>query len=150
MTSPTTCHFENIWRKSKSCATKSRILIYPCPHIWNGKCNLGKQIKNYFFKICLNSPPLPHFIQTRATAMGATALIYGLSDYLLLLFWRYSLIFCRMFIHIMEVCMSTGFRFSSMQLVRKKIQSPTTCHFENIWRKSKSCGHAHLHYVYKH
>ena len=26
----------------------------------------------------------------------------------------------------------------------------TTSHFENIWRKSKSCGHAHLHYVYKH
>jgi hypothetical protein len=37
-----------------------------------------------------------------------------------------------------------------MQLVWKKWLSPTTCHFENIWRKSKSCGHAHLHYVYKH
>ena len=32
----------------------------------------------------------------------------------------------------------------------KKWLSPTTCHFENIWWKSKSCGHAHLHYVYKH
>jgi hypothetical protein len=37
-----------------------------------------------------------------------------------------------------------------MQLVWTKWPSRTTCHFENIWRKSKSCGHAHLHYVYKH
>jgi hypothetical protein len=36
-----------------------------------------------------------------------------------------------------------------MQLVRKKWLSSTTCHFENICRKSKSCGQAHLHYVYK-
>jgi hypothetical protein len=34
-----------------------------------------------------------------------------------------ALIFSMMFIHIMEVCMS-------------KWPSPTTCHFENIWRKS--------------
>ena len=27
---------------------------------------------------------------------------------------------------------------------KKKWLSSTTCHFENIWRKSKSCGHAHL------
>jgi hypothetical protein len=33
---------------------------------------------------------------------------------------------------------------------RTKWLSPTTCHFENIRRKSNSCGHAHLHYVYKH
>ena len=24
-------------------------------------------------------------------------------------------------------------------------KSPTTCHFENSWWKSKSCGYAHLH-----
>ena len=36
------------------------------PHFWNGKCNLLKANKIFFFlKICLNSPPLPHFIQTR-------------------------------------------------------------------------------------
>jgi hypothetical protein len=39
------------------------------PHFWNGKCNLWKQIKSFFFKICLNSPPLPHFIQTRPMAV---------------------------------------------------------------------------------
>jgi hypothetical protein len=36
------------------------------PHFWNGKCNLLKANKIFvFFKICLNSPLLPHFIQTR-------------------------------------------------------------------------------------
>ena len=40
------------------------------PHFWNGKCNLLKANKIFFFsKICLNSPPLPHFIQTRPTAV---------------------------------------------------------------------------------
>jgi hypothetical protein len=40
------------------------------PHFWNCKCNLLKANKIFFFfKICLNSPPLPHFIQTRATAV---------------------------------------------------------------------------------
>jgi hypothetical protein len=40
------------------------------PHFWNGKCNLLKANKIFFFfKICLNSPPLPHFIQTRTTAV---------------------------------------------------------------------------------
>ena len=41
------------------------------PHFWNGKCNLWKaKIFFFFLKICLNSPPLPHFIQTRPTAVG--------------------------------------------------------------------------------
>ena len=40
------------------------------PHFWNGKCNLWKQIKSiFFFKICLNSTSLPHFIQTRPAAV---------------------------------------------------------------------------------
>jgi hypothetical protein len=40
------------------------------PHFWNGKCNLLKANKIFFFfNICLNSPPLPHFIQTRPTAV---------------------------------------------------------------------------------
>jgi hypothetical protein len=40
------------------------------PHFWNGKCNLSKANKIFFFfKICLNSPPLPYFIQTRPTAV---------------------------------------------------------------------------------
>jgi hypothetical protein len=39
-------------------------------HFWNGKCNLLKaNTIFFFFKICLNSPPLPHFIQTRTTAV---------------------------------------------------------------------------------
>jgi hypothetical protein len=69
-----------------------------------------------------------------------------------------ALIFCRMFIHIMEVDLfiislggvSRTNHVPFMQLVWKKWLSPTTCHFEKIWRKSKSCEHAHLHYVYKH
>jgi len=48
------------------------------PHFWNGKYNLWKQIKSFFFfKICLNSPPLPHFIQTRPTAVDPLYQIKG-------------------------------------------------------------------------
>jgi hypothetical protein len=74
-----------------------------------------------------------------------------------------ALIFCMMFIHIMEVDLFINSYSSKTvggvsrtnhvpfkQLVRKKWLSPNTCHFENIWRKSTSCGQAHLHYVYKH
>jgi hypothetical protein len=33
------------------------------PHFWNGKCNLLKvNKKKKILKICLNSPPLPHFM----------------------------------------------------------------------------------------
>ena len=40
------------------------------PHFFNGKCNLLKANKFFFFlKICLNSPPLPPFIETRLTAV---------------------------------------------------------------------------------
>jgi hypothetical protein len=44
----------------------------------------------------------------------------------------------------------TGSQGSTPYISRWRIGMLTTCHFENIWRKSKSCGHAHLHYVYKH
>jgi hypothetical protein len=55
-----------------------------------------------------------------------------------------AVIFCRIFIHIMEVCMSTGFWFSSniLKMTGSWTDAPA-------W-PSKSCGHAHLHYVYKH
>ena len=40
------------------------------PHFFNGKYNLLKANKFCFFlKICLNSPPLPPFIETRLTAV---------------------------------------------------------------------------------
>ena len=38
------------------------------PHFWNGKCNFLKaNTIFFFFKICLNSPLLPYFIQNRPT-----------------------------------------------------------------------------------
>ena len=44
------------------------------PHFWNGTCNLLKANKKKFFlKICLNSPLLPHFIQTWTTAVNDIA-----------------------------------------------------------------------------
>ena len=45
-------------------------------HFWNGKCNLLKANKIFFFQICLNSPPLPHFIQTRPTAVYILGVIF--------------------------------------------------------------------------
>ena len=79
-----TCHFENIWWKSKSC---------------------GHAHIHYVYK-----HPATYYSCSSKTVRGV----------------------------------SRTNHVPFMQLVRKKWLSPTTCLFENIWRKSKSCGHVQL------
>jgi hypothetical protein len=100
--------------------TRGGILIYPCPSI---------RPSGYRYMVC---PAISSY------SFGAAALI-----------------FCRMFIHIMEVCMSTGFWFLKLE----KKYAPAldnygqSCFVRSDLKKmkcvwpSKSCGHAHLHYV---
>jgi hypothetical protein len=84
--------------------------------------NLGKNWRKKYIKVL---PICTIFMPLRRRVGGGGILIYPLSvcpswySYMVCLaissysFGATALIFCRMFIHIMEVCMSTGFWFSS-------------------------------------
>jgi hypothetical protein len=58
------------WRQMSKCLTFETASV-----------TFWKQIKSFFFlKICLNLPPLPHFIQTRPTAMISGVMVCMLAS----------------------------------------------------------------------
>jgi hypothetical protein len=75
--------------KSTSCSNVMAVAQWrqmrQMPHFWNGKCNLWKQIKSsFFFKICLNSPPLPHFISLHLNLFSTIYCCLCINDCILL------------------------------------------------------------------